>query len=189
MGKIPFPGVQRLESRTSPKKPAEALPGVLVRLDDAAPPGRARLHGLRRAVLHVGLPGHKYHRTGTTLLYRQDWKTAIDTLHSTIIFPEFTAGSARRPARSLRAGINEDPAIKSIEHAIIDKAWEEVWCRRSRGGTDRRRGGGGLRARGPRVCAQQLARAGHDVTVFDKSDRIGGGCCATAYRISSWKRA
>jgi glutamate synthase (NADPH/NADH) small chain len=72
--------------------------------------------------------------------------------------------------------INEDPVgIKSIEHAIIDKAWEEGWVRPQRAAhpTGRRvavigSGPAGL------ACAQQLARVGHEVTVFEKSDRIGG---------------
>src|SRR4026208_2316892 len=65
------------------------------------------------------------------LVYRQDWKSAIDTLHSTNNFPEFTGRICPAPCEEacvLR--INSDPVgIKSIEHAIIDKAWEEGWVR------------------------------------------------------------
>jgi glutamate synthase (NADPH/NADH) small chain len=111
------------------------------------------------------------------LVYRQGWKQAIDTLHSTNNFPEFTGRVCPAPCEEacvLR--INDDPVgIKSIEHAIADKAWEEGWVRPQRAAhpTGRRvaivgSGPAGL------ACAQQLARAGHDVTVFEKSDRIGG---------------
>jgi glutamate synthase (NADPH/NADH) small chain len=111
------------------------------------------------------------------LVYRQDWKAAIETLHSTNNFPEFTGRICPAPCEEacvLR--INDDPVgIKSIEHAIIDKAWEEGWVRpqpaaHRTGKTVAVVGSGpaGL------ACAQQLARAGHEVTVFEKSDRIGG---------------
>jgi glutamate synthase (NADPH) small chain len=111
------------------------------------------------------------------LVYRQQWKQAIETLHSTNNFPEFTGRICPAPCEEacvLR--INDDPVgIKSIEHAIVDKAWEEGWIRPQRAAhlTGRRvavvgSGPAGL------ACAQQLARAGHDVTVFEKSDRLGG---------------
>jgi glutamate synthase (NADPH) small chain len=111
------------------------------------------------------------------LVYRGDWKQAIETLHSTNNFPEFTGRICPAPCEEacvLR--INEDPVgIKSIEHAIIDKAWEEGWVQpRPAAHRSGRKvaivgsGGAGL------ACAQQLARAGHEVTVFEKSDRVGG---------------
>jgi glutamate synthase (NADPH) small chain len=111
------------------------------------------------------------------LVYRQDWKRAIDVLHSTNNFPEFTGRVCPAPCEEacvLR--INADPVgIKSIEHAIIDKAWEEGWVRaqpaRARSGKKVAVVGSGAAGL---ACAQQLARAGHEVTVFDKSDRIGG---------------
>ena len=111
------------------------------------------------------------------LVYRQDWKGAIRVLHSTNNFPEFTGRVCPAPCEEacvLR--INDDPVgIKSIEHAVADRAWEEGWVRpqiapRKSGRKVAVVGSGpaGL------ACAQQLARAGHDVTVFEKSDRIGG---------------
>ena len=111
------------------------------------------------------------------LVYRQDWRNAIETLHSTNNFPEFTGRVCPAPceeACTLR--INNDPVgIKSIEHAIIDRAWEEGWVRPQppAARTGKRvaivgSGPAGL------ACAQQLARAGHGVVVFEKNDRIGG---------------
>ncbi len=111
------------------------------------------------------------------LVYRQDWQNAIETLHSTNNFPEFTGRVCPAPceeACTLR--ISNDPVgIKSIEHAIIDKAWEAGWVRPQppTAKTGKRvaivgSGPAGL------ACAQQLARAGHDVVVFEKNDRIGG---------------
>src|SRR5262245_10577891 len=111
------------------------------------------------------------------LVYRQDWKNAIEVLHSTNNFPEFTGRICPAPCEEacvLR--INEDAVgIKSIEHAIIDKAWEQGWVQpqpaaHKTGKTVAIVGSGGAGL----ACAQQLARAGHEVTVFEKSDRLGG---------------
>jgi glutamate synthase (NADPH/NADH) small chain len=111
------------------------------------------------------------------LVYRQDWKTALDVLHSTNNFPEFTGRVCPAPCEAAcTLNINNDPVgIKSIEHAIIDKGWAEGWvvAQPSARRTGRKvavvgSGPAGLAA------AQQLARVGHVVTVFEKNDRIGG---------------
>jgi glutamate synthase (NADPH) small chain len=111
------------------------------------------------------------------LVYRGDWKNAIDNLHSTNNFPEFTGRVCPAPCEAAcTLNINNDPVgIKSIEHAIIDKAWEKGWviAQPAKHRTGKQvavvgSGPAGLAA------AQQLARVGHSVTVFEKSDRIGG---------------
>lgn len=111
------------------------------------------------------------------LVYRGHWREAIEVLHSTNNFPEFTGRICPAPCEAAcTLNINtEAVGIKSIEHAIIDKAWEEGWVvpqvadvRTGRKVAVVGSGPAGLAA------AQQLARAGHDVTVFEKNDRIGG---------------
>ncbi|MDN3921119.1 glutamate synthase subunit beta [Roseateles violae] len=111
------------------------------------------------------------------LVYRNDWANAITVLHSTNNFPEFTGRICPAPCEAAcTLNVNDDAVgIKSIEHAIIDRAWAEGWVRPQlpkvkTGKTVAVVGSGpaGLAA------AQQLARAGHSVTVFEKNDRIGG---------------
>src|SRR6478609_5324556 len=96
------------------------------------------------------------------LVYRQQWREALEVLHSTNNFPEFTGRVCPAPCEAAcTLNINDDPVtIKSIEQAIVDKGWSEGWIEPM------------VPAR--KACAQQLARAGHDVTLFEKSDRIGG---------------
>jgi glutamate synthase (NADPH/NADH) small chain len=111
------------------------------------------------------------------LVFRGDWHNAIDVLHSTNNFPEFTGRVCPAPCEAAcTLNVNDDPVgIKSIEHAIIDRAWNEGWVlpQPPKARTGRKiavvgSGPAGLAA------AQQLARAGHEVTVFEKNSRIGG---------------
>jgi len=111
------------------------------------------------------------------LVYRGNWEEAIAVLHSTNNFPEFTGRICPAPCEAAcTLGINEAPVgIKSIEHAIIDKAWENGWVKpqpaKTKSGKKVAVVGGGPAGL---AAAQQLARAGHDVTVFEKNDRVGG---------------
>ena len=111
------------------------------------------------------------------LVYRHQWRQALDVLHSTNNFPEFTGRVCPAPCEAAcTLNINDDPVgIKSIEHFIIDKGWEEGWVVPLPPATKTGKrvavigsGPAGM------ACAQQLARAGHDVVLFEKSDRIGG---------------
>jgi glutamate synthase (NADPH) small chain len=111
------------------------------------------------------------------LVYRGKWEDAIERLHSTNNFPEFTGSICPAPCESACVlGINDDPVtIKNVEYKIVSHAWEQglikpvvVARRTGRSVAVVGSGPSGLAA------AQQLARAGHAVTVFEKSDRIGG---------------
>jgi glutamate synthase (NADPH/NADH) small chain len=111
------------------------------------------------------------------LVFRGNWREALEVLHSTNNFPEFTGRVCPAPCEaSCVLNINNDPvAIKSIEQAIVDKGWSEGWIvpelpQHKTGKKVAVVGSGpaGL------ACAQQLARAGHDVTLLEKNDRFGG---------------
>ncbi|HEU4923289.1 MAG TPA: glutamate synthase subunit beta [Burkholderiales bacterium] len=180
MGKITgFLEHERLEE---PHEPVEARKKhyreFYLRLsDEAAAVQGARCMDCGIPFCISGCPVNNIIPDWNDLVYRQDWKAAIEVLHSTNNFPEFTGRICPAPCEEacvLR--INADPVgIKSIEHAIIDKAWEEGWVQPQLAAHKTGKkvaivgsGGAGL------ACAQQLARAGHAVTVFEKSDRIGG---------------
>jgi glutamate synthase (NADPH/NADH) small chain len=145
--------------------------------DDAAGVQGARCMDCGTPFCMSGCPVNNIIPDFNDLVYKQDWKRALDTLHSTNNFPEFTGRVCPAPCEEacvLR--INDDPVgIKSIEHAIIDKAWEEGWVR-ARPPAQRTGKKVAVVGSGPAglAAAQQLARAGHDVTVFEKNDRIGG---------------
>ena len=126
---------------------------------------------------HQGCPVNNQIPDWNNLVYRDQWRTAAENLHSTNNFPEFTGRICPAPCESsCTLNIQETPvAIKTIECQIVDRAWEEGWIQpviapKKTGKTVAVVGSGpaGMAA------AQQLARAGHSVTLFEKSDRIGG---------------
>jgi glutamate synthase (NADPH/NADH) small chain len=126
---------------------------------------------------HNGCPVNNQIPDWNHLVYEADWKTALDNLHSTNNFPEFTGRICPAPCEAAcTLNIQDQPVtIKTIECAIVDKGWQEGWIvpqvpARRTGKTVAVVGSGpaGL------ACAQQLARAGHSVTLFEKNDRVGG---------------
>src|SRR5512135_609683 len=137
---------------------------------------------------HKGCPLGNIIPDWNDLIYRGRWQEAIERLHSTNNFPEFTGRVCPAPCEEACVlNINNDPVtIKLIEKNIIDHAWAEGWVAplapaRKTGKRVAVVGSGpsGL------ACAQQLARAGHEVTLFEKSDRIGG---LLRYGIPDFKR-
>ena len=126
---------------------------------------------------HTGCPVNNIIPDWNHLVYEGDWKNALEVLHSTNNFPEFTGRICPAPCEaSCTLNIIDQPVtIKSIENAIIDKGWDEGWVTpqipaHRTGKTVAVVGSGpaGL------ATAQQLARVGHSVTVFEKNDRLGG---------------
>jgi glutamate synthase (NADPH/NADH) small chain len=126
---------------------------------------------------HQGCPLGNLIPDWNDLIYRDRWQAAIERLHATNNFPEFTGKLCPAPCEgSCVLAINEDPVtIKSVEVAIIDRAWNEGWVT-PRPPTTRTWKKVAIVGSGPAglAAADQLNRAGHSVTVFEKSDRIGG---------------
>ena len=148
------------------------------------PPGEDKLRKQASRCMNCGIP---YCHNGCPvnnmipdwnhLVYEDDWREALENLHSTNNFPEFTGRVCPAPCEAAcTLNIIDQPVtIKSIECAIADRGWKEGWIKPQvpEKKTGKRvavvgSGPAGL------ACAQQLARAGHSVTVFEKSDRVGG---------------
>jgi glutamate synthase (NADPH/NADH) small chain len=126
---------------------------------------------------HNGCPVNNQIPDWNNLVYREQWEQASINLHSTNNFPEFTGRVCPAPCEaSCTLNIDDNPVtIKTIECAIVDRAWEEGWLRPEPPAT-RTGKTVAVVGSGPAgmACAQQLARAGHDVTLIEKQDRIGG---------------
>jgi glutamate synthase (NADPH/NADH) small chain len=126
---------------------------------------------------HHGCPLGNVIPDWNDLVYRNQWRMAIDRLHATNNFPEFTGRLCPAPCEGACVlGINDDPVtIKSIEVSIIDRAFDEGWVT-ARPATRRTGKRVAVVGSGPAglAAADQLNRAGHLVTVFERADRIGG---------------
>lgn len=126
---------------------------------------------------HNGCPVNNIIPDWNHLVYEGDWKNALTVLHSTNNFPEFTGRICPAPCEaSCTLNIIDQPVtIKSIECAIVDRGWQEGWIKPQvpahKTGKQVAVVGSGPAGM---ACAQQLARAGHSVTVFEKADRVGG---------------
>ena len=126
---------------------------------------------------HQGCPVNNIIPDWNDLVFKGQWKDAVSVLHSTNNFPEFTGRICPAPCQeSCTLNLTDEPVtIKTIECAIVDKAWEEGWIQPQI--ADNHSGKRvAIVGSGPAgmAAAQQLARAGHEVVVFEKQDRIGG---------------
>ena len=180
MGKVTgFMEYERLEEgyRPVPERLKNYREFVLTLDDEKAKVQSARCMDCGTPFCNSGCPVNNIIPDFNDLVYQGDWRNAIAVLHSTNNFPEFTGRICPAPCEAAcTLNVNDDAVgIKSIEHAIIDRAWREGWVqpqppRHKTGKTVAVVGSGpaGLAA------AQQLARVGHAVTVFEKNDRVGG---------------
>ena len=150
----------------------------VVGLDDAqAKKQAARCMDCGTPFCNSGCPVNNIIPDFNDLVYKGDWKNAIDVLHSTNNFPEFTGRICPAPCEAAcTLNVNDEAVgIKSIEHAIIDRAWSEGWVQPqiAKNKTGKKVAVVGSGPAGM-AAAQQLARVGHSVTLFEKNDRIGG---------------
>lgn len=175
-------GFLEFERQTEGYEPVEARLGhyrefVPHLTDDKAKVQGARCMDCGIPFCNNGCPVNNNIPDFNDAVYRGEWREAIEILHSTNNFPEMTGRICPAPCEAAcTLGVNVDPVgIKSLERAIIDKAGENGWVLPQPAAVKTGRkvavvgsGPAGLAA------AQQLARAGHDVTVFEKNDAIGG---------------
>ena len=180
MGKIT--GFMEIKRETPSRRPVVERLRDWREYDLKMPEDKLRAQGARCMdcgipFCHKGCPLGNIIPDWNDLIYRGRWKDAIERLHSTNNFPEFTGRVCPAPCEEACVlNINNDPVtIKLIEKNIIDHAWAEGWVTPQPA----------ARATGKRVavvgsgpaglaCAQQLARAGHAVTLYERSDRVGG---------------
>jgi glutamate synthase (NADPH/NADH) small chain len=180
MGKITgFMEFERLEEGYKPVgERVKNYKEFVIGLDDAqAKTQSARCMDCGTPFCNSGCPVNNIIPDFNDLVFQGDWKNAIEVLHSTNNFPEFTGRICPAPCEAAcTLNVADDAVgIKSIEHAIIDRAWQEGWVK-PRPATHKTGKKVAVVGSGPAgmAAAQQLARAGHDVTLFEKNDRIGG---------------
>ena len=180
MGKITgFMEFERLEEGYAPvaKRVKNYNEFVIGLKEDEAKIQSARCMDCGTPFCNNGCPVNNIIPDFNDLVYRADWKNAFAVLDSTNNFPEFTGRICPAPCEAAcTLNVNDDAVgIKSIEHAIIDKAWAEGWVvpRLPKVKTGKKIAVVGSGPAGM-AAAQQLARAGHDVTLFEKNDAIGG---------------
>ena len=180
MGKITgFMEFERLEEgyKPVPERLKNYQEFVLTLDDGQAKHQAARCMDCGTPFCNSGCPVNNIIPDFNELVFRGDWKNAIDVLHSTNNFPEFTGRICPAPCEAAcTLNVNDEAVgIKSIEHAIIDRAWAEGWVQ-ARPAVQTSGKKVAVVGSGPAgmAAAQQLARAGHAVTLFEKNDRIGG---------------
>ena len=180
MGKITgFMEFERLEEgyKPVPERLKNYQEFVLTLDDGQAKQQAARCMDCGTPFCNSGCPVNNIIPDFNELVFRGDWKNAIDVLHSTNNFPEFTGRICPAPCEAAcTLNVNDEAVgIKSIEHAIIDRAWGEGWVQ-ARPALQTSGKKVAVVGSGPAgmAAAQQLARAGHAVTLFEKNDRIGG---------------
>ena len=180
MGKLTgFMEIERIEEGYKPvTERLKNYKEFVVGLDDAqANQQAARCMDCGTPFCNNGCPVNNIIPDFNDLVFTGNWKAAIDTLHSTNNFPEFTGRICPAPCEAAcTLNVSDDAVgIKSIEHAIIDRAWHEGWVKPQPAlvKTGKKVAVVGSGPAGM-AAAQQLARVGHDVTLFEKNDRIGG---------------
>jgi glutamate synthase (NADPH) small chain len=180
MGKITgFMEFERVEEgyKPVPERVKNYKEFVIGLSDDQAKVQGARCMDCGTPFCNSGCPVNNIIPDFNDLVYRADWENAFAVLDSTNNFPEFTGRICPAPCEEACVlNVNDDPVgIKSLEHAIIDRAWEHGWVK-PRAAKIRTGKKVAVVGSGPAgmAAAQQLARAGHDVTLFEKNDRIGG---------------
>ena len=180
MGKVTgFMEYQRVEEgyKPVPERLKNYKEFVIGLDDEAAKTQAARCMDCGTPFCNNGCPVNNIIPDFNDLVFQGDWKEAIDVLHSTNNFPEFTGRICPAPCEAAcTLNVNQLPVgIKSIEHAIIDRAWEHGWVlpQPAKIKTSKKVAVVGSGPAGM-AAAQQLARVGHDVTLFEKNDRVGG---------------
>jgi len=180
MGKITgFMEFERLEEGYKPvPERLKNYKEFVIGLDDKqATQQAARCMDCGTPFCNSGCPVNNIIPDFNEMVFRKDWENAIHTLHSTNNFPEFTGRICPAPCEAAcTLNVNDDAVgIKSIEHAIIDRAWAEGWVTPQMPAhkTGKKVAVVGSGPAGM-AAAQQLARVGHDVTLFEKNDRVGG---------------